>query len=596
MEEHGVEVGEEIVAALEAVDARGETPLIVAVDRSVVGLVSARDSVRPEAHDVVHDLKHLKITEVAILTGDRAPAARAIAKKVHIKAVEAELLPAGKAAWIEERQSAGRRVAMVGDGINDAPALARAQVGIALGGIGADLAAEAGDIVVLGEPLRVLPDLVKLSRATVRIIRQNIVVFAFGLNALAMGSAFLGILGPIAAAVLHQAGSFLVLLNAMRLLWFGGDWRYTAPGRGIVGAGRAIGRWDEQVDLEAIGMGLVRRWRAITALGVVAAVLGYATSGWTAIGPDEVGLLRRHGRFLGTLEPGLHLRWPIPFERVTRLAPGRVRSVEVGFRSSATGTTSGTRWEGSRGRDPLARAEDEALVMTGDGQLVELAASAQYHLDGRSEALRQHAFRAADAEGSLRPLVESSIRSVVGRRPMEGLLAGRRREVERAVVGEIQRRADACGLGLIIDTVAFQDVHPPLLVADAYHDVSRAESDRARRVNEGSTYRIEQVKAASGRAAVARNAAAAGRLARSARASGEADAFSALVAARAAFPGLTDHRLYWEAIATVLSHKPKLILDPDRARRHLILPDFPVGADPAILKATVAPPAEPARP
>ena len=411
LEEHGVEIGEEVIEALGAVDARGETPLIVALDRRVVGLVSARDAVRPEAHDVVHDLKHLKIAEFAILTGDRAPAARAIAKKVHIKAVEAELLPAGKAAWIEERQNAGRRVAMVGDGINDAPALARAQVGIALGGIGADLAAEAGDIVVLGEPLRVLPDLVRLSRATVRVIRQNIIIFAFGLNALAMGSAFLGILGPIAAAVLHQAGSFLVLLNAMRLLWFGGDWRYTAPGRGIVAAGRAIGRWDERIDLEAIGLGVVRRWRGLAALGVVAAVGVYATSGWSAIGPDEVGLLRRQGRFLGTLGPGLHLRWPPPFERVTRLVPGRLRSVEVGFRSMTSGTVAGTRWGGSRGRDPLARAEHEPLVMTGDGQLVELSASAQYHLDDRPESLRRHAFRAADAEGSLRPLVESAIRS-----------------------------------------------------------------------------------------------------------------------------------------------------------------------------------------
>ena len=342
MEEHGVEIVEGAISALEAVDSRGETPLIVAVDREVVGLISARDAVRPEAHDVVHDLKHLKIVEVAILTGDRAPAARAIAKRVHIKTVESELLPAGKAAWIEERQAAGRRVAMVGDGINDAPGFwARAQVGIALGGIGADLAAEAGDIVVLGEPLRVLPDLVKLSRATVRIIRQNIVVFAFGLNALAMASAFLGILGPIAAAVLHQAGSFLVLLNAMRLLWFGDDWRLTAPGRGVVAAGRAIGRWDERVDLEAFGTGIRRRWKAIATVGAIGIVLAYATSGWTAIGPEEIGLLRRNGRFLGTLEPGLHLRWPSPFERVTRLVPNRLRSVEVGFRLGGLGVGAG---------------------------------------------------------------------------------------------------------------------------------------------------------------------------------------------------------------------------------------------------------------
>ena len=232
---------------LAEVDAKGETPLIVAVDGQVIGLIAARDVIRPEGHDVVHDLKHLGISEVAILTGDRGAAARAVAKRVHIKLVEAELLPAGKAAWIEGRQKDGRRVAMVGDGINDAPALARADVGIALGAMGSDLAAEAGDLVILGEPLANLPDLVKLSRATVAIIRQNILIFAFGLNALAMGSAALGILGPIPAAILHQAGSFLVLLNSMRLLWFG-DWKSTAPVRWLRSTGRAIHRLDDRLD------------------------------------------------------------------------------------------------------------------------------------------------------------------------------------------------------------------------------------------------------------------------------------------------------------------------------------------------------------
>ncbi len=228
MDELGVAL-DEAEGLLAEVDANGETPLLVAVDGRVVGLIAARDAVRPEGPDVVHDLKHLGISEVAVLTGDRGAAARAVAKRVHIKNVEAELLPAGKAAWIEGRQKAGRRVAMVGDGINDAPALAKADVGIALGAMGSDLAAEAGDLVVLGEPLANLPDLVKLSRATVAIIRQNILIFAFGLNALAMGSAALGILGPIPAAILHQAGSFLVLLNSMRLLWFG-DWKADSPG------------------------------------------------------------------------------------------------------------------------------------------------------------------------------------------------------------------------------------------------------------------------------------------------------------------------------------------------------------------------------
>jgi Cu+-exporting ATPase len=144
--------------------------------------------------------------------------------------VHAELLPEQKADFVAAWQRSGKRVAMVGDGINDAPALARAEVGLALGGTGADLAAEAGDIVLMGDPLRPLPLLLRLSRETVRIIRQNIVVFAFGVNAAGIVlTAWLWPFvvpaawyeqSPVAAVLYHQLGSLAVLLNSMRLLWF----------------------------------------------------------------------------------------------------------------------------------------------------------------------------------------------------------------------------------------------------------------------------------------------------------------------------------------------------------------------------------------
>ena len=584
--ERGITLGPEAETALEALDARGETPLIVADSGRVIGLIGARDTVRPEAHDVIHDLKHLQITEIALLTGDRAPAARLVAKRTHIQVVESELLPADKAKWVEDRQNAGRRVAMVGDGINDAPALARAYVGIALGGIGADLAAEAGDLIVLADPLRVLPDLVKLSRATVRVIRQNIFLFAFGLNAVAMGSAALGILGPVAAAILHQAGSLLVLLNAMRLLAFG-DWGNLPPARGARSLGAAIGRLDDRLDP---GLALARigaRWRDLVRLAVLAALVAYATSGWTAIGPDELGLVRRQGRYVARLGPGLHLRWPPPIERVIRLAPGRARSLEIGFRTEPRASPGAVRWGSPHGRGVAVRAEDEALLMTGDGQLVELAATAQYRLDAeRPEALAAYAFAVADADGALRPLAESAVRTVVGRRPLDTLLTSERPEAEAAAAQLLQERVNAYGLGLVIIGVAFQDAHPPVPVVDAYRDVSRAESDRERRFNEGTTYRAEALARARGQAAATVNRAEAERTTRTVRALGESDAFRAQLAARAPFPALTDHRLYWEMIATVLEGKPKLVLDADPSRRrHLIVPGLPIEAAAPLLPA-----------
>ena len=106
---------------------------------------------------------------------------------------------------------------MVGDGINNAPSLARADVGLVLAGVGCDLAAESGSVILMGDPLTGLPETIRLARHTVRVIRQNILLFAFGLNSIAVVLAGLRILGPVAAAILHQVGSLLVLLNAIRI-------------------------------------------------------------------------------------------------------------------------------------------------------------------------------------------------------------------------------------------------------------------------------------------------------------------------------------------------------------------------------------------
>ncbi|HMF20236.1 MAG TPA: cation-translocating P-type ATPase, partial [Gemmataceae bacterium] len=253
MEEMGIHLTPEALALLEHFDARGQTALLVACGSRVLGAIGARDRVRPEAGRVLADLRNLGIYDIILVTGDRWAVAHATAAHLPLSDVHAELLPDQKANFIADMintQSAraaaaeqpGSRsrasalshsrgaVAMVGDGINDAPALARADVGLAIGGTGTDVAAEAGDIVFMGDPLKPLPLLVRLSRETVRIIRQNILIFAFAVNAVGIVlTAWIWPLvtpagwyeeGPIAAVIYHQLGSLAVLLNSMRLLWF----------------------------------------------------------------------------------------------------------------------------------------------------------------------------------------------------------------------------------------------------------------------------------------------------------------------------------------------------------------------------------------
>ncbi|HEX8199772.1 MAG TPA: cation-translocating P-type ATPase, partial [Isosphaeraceae bacterium] len=289
--ELGVAVPAEVEAALQGLEDAGQTSLLVAVDGRVAGALGARDRVRPEAHDVVHDLKHLGIKDLTILTGDRPAPAQAVAKTVHIKQVEAELTPAAKAEWVHRRQHEGRVVAMVGDGINDAPALALADVGLALGGVGTDIAAEAGSVILMGEPLEPLPGAIRLARQAVRVIRQNILLFAFGLNGLAVLLAGLRLLGPVGAAIFHQVGSLLVLLNAVRLLGF----ERWGELRAVRAAGRVVDvcRHCRPASVAA-WIGTHRRG----VIGTLAALAGlaYLGSGITIIAPEQVGVLRRWGR------------------------------------------------------------------------------------------------------------------------------------------------------------------------------------------------------------------------------------------------------------------------------------------------------------
>ena len=582
--ERGIELPPEVTAALEALDASGQTSLLVACNGQVTGVIGARDKVRPEAHDVLHDLKHLGLKDLTILTGDRLAPAQAIGKKVHVKQVEAELTPAAKAEWVQKRQVEGRVVAMVGDGVNDAPALATADVGLAIGGAGADIAAEAGSIVLMGDPLAPLPDAVRLARQTVRVIRQNILIFAFGLNGIAVALAGLRVLGPVAAAIFHQVGSLLVLLNAIRLLGFE-RWGRLSPVRAAVsftGYCRAC-RPSSAFDA------LWERRRGLARLTLVLLPLAYLGSGLTLVGPGQMGVLKRWGRYRPPLlTPGLHVRWPWPIEEVTLSEPGQVLVARVGLPGPASSAaTSSVAWSASHG----VRRDEGALFFTGDENLVELAGVVEYHLGERG--LPDLVFGVASVEASVSAAAEASFREEVGRATLDDVLAGGRARFEADVGRRLRARLQADGLPVAVDRVRVVDAHPPREVVPAYRDVAAAVSDSERYRNEAEAYAAEKRLSAKADAQGKRDAAAALATQLEKRADGQRKAFTALASARATRPDLTEFRLLWDTLATTYAGRPKLIFDPRvKGRRHVWLAD----PDKLGLIRTVDPPASASRP
>jgi Cu+-exporting ATPase len=192
----------------------GKTAIILAVDGDISAIVAVADTIKENSAEAISELKKIGI-ETAMLTGDNEITANAVAKKVGIGRVIANVLPGEKAKVIKELQGEGKVVAMVGDGINDAPALAQADIGIALGS-GSDVAKETGGIVLIKDDLMDVVQAVKLSKLTMRKIKQNL-FWALGYNTIAIPIAALGFLNPIIAAAAMSASSLSVVTNAATL-------------------------------------------------------------------------------------------------------------------------------------------------------------------------------------------------------------------------------------------------------------------------------------------------------------------------------------------------------------------------------------------
>ena len=220
--EHHIAIPEEAAKASVVQLSQGCTVTYAAVDGVFAGFLALSDTIREEIAGMIDQLSALQVQPV-LLTGDHQNAAAAIAAQLHIGEVHANCLPEDKLAHIRAYQAAGDKVCMIGDGVNDAPALKAADVGIAMGGVGSDIAVDAADIALVDDEVKELPHLIALSKRMMRTIKLNI-TFSLTLNFIAIVLAITGTLNPVVGALVHNAGSVLVITNSALLL----KWRQTA--------------------------------------------------------------------------------------------------------------------------------------------------------------------------------------------------------------------------------------------------------------------------------------------------------------------------------------------------------------------------------
>ena len=217
LEQYGVVNDAGAAVAAKKLAAAGKTPMIVAVDESVLGVIGVADTIREDAPEMIRRLHASGVQKVVMLTGDTRLVAEAIGEAVGIDEIHASLLPEDKLDAVARLQREGHTVAMVGDGVNDAPALATADIGVAMGAAGSAVAVETADIALMGDNLLKLPEAISLAKRTVNVMRQNIWIALITVVVLLVG-VFAGGVTMAIGMLVHEGSVLIVILNAMRLL------------------------------------------------------------------------------------------------------------------------------------------------------------------------------------------------------------------------------------------------------------------------------------------------------------------------------------------------------------------------------------------
>ncbi len=224
MADHGVSIVESVDAYATEREKAGNTAVLIAIDKQLAGVISIADQIKPEAKCAIQQLRRAGVKQAIMLTGDNRHTAQLVGDELGLDAVHAELLPQDKVKWVNELKNQGYRVAMVGDGINDAPALATADVGLAMGVGGTDISMEAADIVLMSDRLDQFAHAYSLAKATVRNMQQN-TIMAVGTVVLLLAGVLLGKIFLASGMLVHELSVLLVTLNAVRLI------RYRARGK-----------------------------------------------------------------------------------------------------------------------------------------------------------------------------------------------------------------------------------------------------------------------------------------------------------------------------------------------------------------------------
>ena len=211
----GIQIDDNVQKTLDYLRSQGKASVVAALDGKCIGVIAMSDVIRPDAGHIVKEL-HKTDTDTVLLTGDNLRTADYFAEKVGITHILADLLPEEKVSNIVKLQNQGKTLCMIGDGVNDAPALKTASVGVSMGGLGSDIAVEASDIVLMSDDISKIPYLKRLSNGTVKTIRLSITLSLL-INIFAIVASILGWLTPTTGALVHNAGSILVVLIAALL-------------------------------------------------------------------------------------------------------------------------------------------------------------------------------------------------------------------------------------------------------------------------------------------------------------------------------------------------------------------------------------------